>query len=105
MHTYRVHPRSAEILRFDFAGPSRVIGPIRRVHPRRLNARRLAILLREVRRIRGIAQPTVPLISIGPVQQRFDGPHGLVDAVVQLAEAREPLGHRGDREILGLHLG
>jgi hypothetical protein len=97
--------RSAEILRFDLAGPAHVIGPIGRVHPGGLNARRLAFLLREVRRIRSIAEAAVPLVSIGPVQQRFDRPHRLVDAVVQITLAGETLRHGGDGEVLGLHVG
>jgi hypothetical protein len=45
------------------------------------------------------------LVTLGPLQPRFDRPHRVVDARMQVAEPGKPLRHRRDSDVLGLHVG
>src|SRR5438876_1023845 len=57
--------------------------------------------LREVRRIRRLAESCL-LVALDPLEELLEVADDIVDAGLDVAEAREALTHRRDREILGL---
>src|SRR5205085_7410082 len=72
--------------------------------PAGLHAARLALLLAEMRRPRGVAQ-AFALVALGQLQQRLETRGPLVDVrrgVAALAQARR---HRVDVQIARLHVG
>ena len=68
---------------------------------RRLDAWRLAGLLGVVRRPRGVAL-ALRLVPLRQLEQRLQRADRLVDPAPRVADPGEPLGHRRDRERLGL---
>src|ERR1039457_4100586 len=60
---------------------------------RRLDARRLAVLLGVVGRVRSVAELAVDLVAVCHLEQRFDRPDRIVQAGMQVAELREAGGH------------
>src|SRR6185295_9391536 len=71
---------------------------------RRLHARRLSGHLREVRRIRRLPHP-LRLVALDPLEQHLEVADDVVDPCLDVAEPRETLLHRDEREVLGLDVG
>src|SRR4249920_2391367 len=71
---------------------------------RRLNALRLARHLREVRRIRCLADAGL-LVALDPLEQALERADRIVDRSLHVAELREPRRHRREREVLALDVG
>src|SRR6185437_3024482 len=82
-----------------------VLIPVRSDLLRRLYPRRLPRHLRIVRRVRRVAEAAVLLVALGPLEQRLDAEHRVVDTGVQVSEQREASRRGGDGEVRHLHVG
>ena len=71
---------------------------------RRLHARWLAGHLREVRRVRRLADALL-LLALDPLEEDAEVVDGVVDARVDVSDRREAGRHRLHREVLGLDVG
>ena len=81
--------------------PDAATGLVGFLRPRRLHALRLAGHLRELRRVRRLADAR-RLLPLDPLEQDVQVADGVVDPRLHVAELREPRRHRRQREVLGL---